>query len=69
MSQGYGELILRLLAEGDAAELRRIHETAEVARWWDLPAESFPWDEPESTRLTIVLDGAVVGPHTVLRGA
>lgn len=30
-------------------------------RWWDLPAESFPWDEPEATRLTIEVDGQVAG--------
>jgi RimJ/RimL family protein N-acetyltransferase len=56
-----GRLLLRPLAEGDARELRRIHLTAEVSRWWDRPADDFPWDEPESTRLTIELDGAVVG--------
>jgi aminoglycoside 6'-N-acetyltransferase len=32
-----------------------------VAGWWDQPADGFPWDEPESTRLTIELDGAIVG--------
>ncbi len=57
-----GELALRPLREGDEAELRRIHSTPEVARWWDLPEEGFPWrDEPEATRLTIELDGAVAG--------
>ena len=30
-------------------------------RWWDAPDEGFPWDEPDSTRLTIVVDGAVAG--------
>ena len=30
-------------------------------RWWDAPDECFPWDEPDSTRLTIVVDGAVAG--------
>lgn len=55
------ELVLRASASGDEAELLRIHRTSEVARWWDLPAEGFPWDEPESTRLTIVVDGAVAG--------
>jgi aminoglycoside 6'-N-acetyltransferase len=54
-------MTLRPLATGDEGELRRIHATAEVARWWDAPEESFPWDEPESTRLTILLDGAVAG--------
>jgi aminoglycoside 6'-N-acetyltransferase len=33
-----------------------------VVRWWDVPAEGFPWtDEPEATRLTIEVDGAVAG--------
>jgi aminoglycoside 6'-N-acetyltransferase len=54
-------MVLRPLAEDDAAELRRILETPEVARWWDVPDEDFPWDEPESTRLTIEVDGAVAG--------
>ncbi len=55
-------MILRPLAEGDEAELRRIHATPEVARWWDVPAEGFPrTDEPEATRLTIEVDGAVAG--------
>jgi aminoglycoside 6'-N-acetyltransferase len=54
-------MILRPLAEGDAAELRRIHATPEVARWWDVPDEGFPWDEPEATRLTIEVDGAIAG--------
>ncbi len=56
------EVILRPLAEGDEAELLRIHRTAEVARWWDFPDEGFPWtDDPESTRLAIEVDGAVAG--------
>jgi RimJ/RimL family protein N-acetyltransferase len=54
-------MVIRPLAEGDEAELRRIHTTPEVARWWDLPDDEFPWDEPESTRLTIEVDGAVAG--------
>ncbi len=53
---------LRPLAGADAAELRRIHATPEVARWWDAPDEGFPCsDEPEATRLTILVDGAVAG--------
>jgi aminoglycoside 6'-N-acetyltransferase len=54
-------LVLRPLAKGDEGELLRIHSTAEVARWWDLPDEGFPWDEPESTRFTIEVDGAIAG--------
>ena len=44
---------LRPLAKGDEAELLRIHNTAQVRRWWDAPEEDFPWDEPSSTRFTI----------------
>ena len=54
-------MILRPLAPEDEAQLRRIHETPEVSRWWDLPDERFPFDEPEATRLTIEVDGAVAG--------
>lgn len=56
------QMRLRPLAKDDEAELRRIHTTPEVALWWDVPEEGFPWtDEPESTRLTIEVDGAVAG--------
>jgi aminoglycoside 6'-N-acetyltransferase len=56
------KLVLRPLAAGDEPELRRIHETPEVMRWWDVPEEDFPWEEdPGSTRLTIEVDGAVAG--------
>jgi aminoglycoside 6'-N-acetyltransferase len=54
-------ITLRALAAGDEPELLRIHRTEEVMRWWDAPAEDFPSDEPESTRLTIVIDGAIGG--------
>ena len=54
-------MVLRPLGAGDEAELRRIHATGEVARWWDAPEAGFPWDEPESTRLTIEVDGKVAG--------
>ena len=54
-------MILRPLAEGDEAELRRIHETPEVSHNWDLPEDDFPWDEPEANRFTIEVDGAVAG--------
>ena len=55
-------LVLRPLAKQDEAELLRIHATPEVALWWGLPDEGFPWsDEPESSRLVIEVDGAVAG--------
>ncbi len=55
-------MILRPLAAADAAELRRILLTPEVARWWDVPADGFPLtDGPDATRLVIEVDGAVAG--------
>jgi aminoglycoside 6'-N-acetyltransferase len=54
-------LTLRPLREGDEAELLRIHRTPGVMRFWDEPFEGFPWDEPQATRLTIEVDGAVAG--------
>jgi aminoglycoside 6'-N-acetyltransferase len=55
-------LILRPLLAGDVPELRRIHSTPEVAFWWDVPEDEFPLtDEPQATRMTIEVDGAVAG--------
>ena len=55
-------MILRPLEPGDVAELRRIRRTPEVTRWWDALEEGFPLtDEPEATRLTIEIDGAIAG--------
>ncbi len=61
MEAARSKLTLRPLAKGDEAELLRIHRTPEVMRWWDEPDPDFPWDEPQSTRLTIEVDGAVAG--------
>jgi aminoglycoside 6'-N-acetyltransferase len=52
---------VRPLADGDEAELLRIHRTPEVARWWEQPDAAFPWDEPESVRFTIEVDGRTAG--------
>jgi aminoglycoside 6'-N-acetyltransferase len=56
-----GAVSLRPLAKRDERELLRIHTTPEVLRWWDAPAAGFPWDEPESTRFAIELDGVLAG--------
>jgi aminoglycoside 6'-N-acetyltransferase len=57
-----GRLTLRALSAADEPELRRIHGTPEVAQWWDLPGQGFPMtDEPEATRLTMLVDGALAG--------
>jgi aminoglycoside 6'-N-acetyltransferase len=52
---------LRPLAESDSAALKEIVAAPEVARWWGPQEESFPFDEPESTRFTILVDGEVAG--------
>jgi aminoglycoside 6'-N-acetyltransferase len=55
-------MILRPLEPDDVAELRRIREAPEIARWWDSLEQDFPLgDEPEATRFTIEVEGAVVG--------
>jgi aminoglycoside 6'-N-acetyltransferase len=55
-------MLLRPLRDGDEAELRRIHATPEVVRWWGEPEAGFPLhDDPESTRYCIVLDDRIVG--------
>jgi aminoglycoside 6'-N-acetyltransferase len=62
VSVGEHELELRPLQAADAPELWRIHATPGVARWWDQPEDNFPLgDEPEQTRLTIVVDGKIAG--------
>jgi aminoglycoside 6'-N-acetyltransferase len=55
-------IVLRPLREGDVAELLRIHQTPQVARWWGPPEPGFPWaDEPGATRLAVESEGALVG--------
>jgi aminoglycoside 6'-N-acetyltransferase len=61
MAGSPSRLTLRALSEGDEEELLRIHRAPEVLRWWDAPFEGFPWDEPESARFTIEVDGRVAG--------
>jgi aminoglycoside 6'-N-acetyltransferase len=54
-------LVLRPLEPADAVELTRIHNSDAVRRWWGPPDHGFPWDEPDSTRWTIEIDGYVAG--------
>jgi aminoglycoside 6'-N-acetyltransferase len=62
VASGVAELVLRPLAVGDFVELRRIHATPEVARWWDAPPDDFPSSADRgATRLTIEVAGAVAG--------
>ena len=58
---GTPALRLRALTADDAAELRRILCEGEVSHWWGPPAEGFPFDEPEATRLVIEVGGRVAG--------
>jgi aminoglycoside 6'-N-acetyltransferase len=56
------DLELRPLAAGDVSELLRIRATDEVHRWWGAAEPDFPLgDEPESERLTVLVDGRVAG--------
>ena len=55
-------LALRPLVPEDAPELLRIRATEAVHRWWDAAEPDFPLgDEPESERLTVLVDGQVAG--------
>jgi aminoglycoside 6'-N-acetyltransferase len=55
-------LTLRPLRSEDGDELRRIMLTDAVRRWWGSPEPGFPeHDDPEATRWTIVVAGAVAG--------
>lgn len=55
-------VVLRPLRPADAARLREIRLEPEVRRWWGRLEDDFPLgDEPEATRLTIRVDGAIVG--------
>jgi aminoglycoside 6'-N-acetyltransferase len=55
------QVVLRPLAPSDYAALRGIVARPEVAAWWGPQDDDFPEDEPESTRFTILVDGAVAG--------
>ena len=58
-----GELVrLTPTTEADGPVLREIHESPEVAEFWELPDAGFPMhDEPESTRFTIWHEGEIAG--------
>ena len=49
------------LAFEHAEALRAIHVTPEVTEWWHMMEPTFPFDEPESTRFTILAGGEVAG--------
>ena len=58
----YGDTVeLHPLRFDDAARLRAIHLEPAVTAWWGPMEDAFPFDEPESTRLTIWVDGEIAG--------
>jgi aminoglycoside 6'-N-acetyltransferase len=54
-------VVLRPLEPGDAPTLREIHLAPEVARWWGRMEDGFPFDEPQSTRFTVLVESDVAG--------
>jgi RimJ/RimL family protein N-acetyltransferase len=55
-------VILRPVSRSDVADLRRIRFSPEVRRWWGADeADDWPFDEPDLTPFTVLLDGRVVG--------
>jgi aminoglycoside 6'-N-acetyltransferase len=57
----FAGMALRPLVAQDAPALTRLHRHPEVRRWWGDPAADFPWDDPECTRWTIEVGGAIAG--------
>jgi aminoglycoside 6'-N-acetyltransferase len=41
--------------------LRELHQQTGVSKWWGPMEPEFPFEEPESTRFAIVVDGSVAG--------
>ncbi len=60
---GHPGAVLRPLEPADAAKLRRMRTLPEVHRWWgDEQEADWPFeDDPETTKLAIVVDGEVAG--------
>ena len=54
-------MVLRPLEPGDAPTLREVHLAPEVARWWGRMEDDFPFDEPQSTRFTVLVESDVAG--------
>ncbi|HEX2412791.1 MAG TPA: GNAT family protein [Solirubrobacteraceae bacterium] len=53
---------LRVMQESDAGELRRLRAAPAVAEWWGPVEDEFPnEDEPEATRMCILVDGRIAG--------
>ena len=54
-------VVLKPLVFDHAARLREIRGEPAVHAWWGRMEDEFPFDEPQSTRFTIWVDGQVAG--------
>jgi len=54
-------IALERLDVAHVRRLRELHQQPGVARWWGPMEPDFPFDEPDSTRFAIVVDGEIVG--------
>jgi aminoglycoside 6'-N-acetyltransferase len=62
MPDMHGDIVvLKPLVFDDAARLREIRGEPTVHAWWGSMEDEFPFDEPETTRFTIWVDGQVAG--------
>jgi aminoglycoside 6'-N-acetyltransferase len=55
------EIQLQPLDVAHVARLRELHQQPGVARWWGPIEPFFPFDEPESQRYAIVVEGEIAG--------
>jgi aminoglycoside 6'-N-acetyltransferase len=58
---GRDDVTLRPLEAADMPELRRIRATPGVVRWWGQPNDDFAEIDPDTSLLTIEVEGAVAG--------
>ncbi|HEX4718961.1 MAG TPA: GNAT family protein [Thermoleophilaceae bacterium] len=54
-------LVLEPLDIAHVAPLRALHQQPGVSKWWGPMEPDFPFDEAESTRFAVVVDGSVAG--------
>jgi aminoglycoside 6'-N-acetyltransferase len=54
-------VVLRPMTGDDAGALTAIVRTPGVFKWWGQQDDDFPFDEPESTRFAILVEGRVAG--------
>src|SRR3954469_7265106 len=57
----FDSLLVEPLDVRHVARLRELHEQPGVLEWWGPMEDGFPFDEPESTRYAVVVDGQIAG--------